>query len=112
MHARGLLLPYLSDVFEQLDTVILGVSLDSTDSHAAFALNHRLLFPLLSDTDAGVSKAYDVYREKVLYGKSQWGIERTTFVIDKRGMIRHIWRRVKVEKHAEEVLEFIRKELA
>lgn len=102
----------LAGEFQELDTVVLGVSLDSTDSHTSFALKHRLPFPLLSDTDAAASKAYDVYREKVLYGKSQWGIERTTFAIDKRGIIRHIWRRVKVDRHAQDVLEFVTKELA
>ena len=102
----------LYDQFQELDTAILGVSLDSTDSHTSFALKHRLAFPLLSDTDASVSKTYDVYEEKVLYGKSHWGIERTTFVIDKRGIIRHIWRRVKVDRHAQEVAEFVSKELA
>ena len=102
----------LSSEFQELDTVILGISLDSTDSHTSFALKHQLTFPLLSDTDASVSKTYGVYREKVLYGKSHWGIERTTFVINRRGIIRHIWRRVKVEEHAQEVLEFVRRELA
>jgi len=102
----------LAAQFHELDTVILGVSLDSTDSHTSFALNHQLPFPLLSDTDAAVSKAYDVYREKVLYGKSEWGIERTTFVIDKRGILRHIWHGVKVDRHGQEVLEFLSKELA
>jgi peroxiredoxin Q/BCP len=102
----------LADRFQELDTVILGVSLDATDSHTAFALKHQLPFPLLSDTDASVSKAYDVYHEKMLYGKSQWGIERTTFVIDRRGILRHIWRRVKVDRHGQEVLDLVGKELA
>ena len=102
----------LTEAFRKFDAVILGVSLDSTDSHTAFALKNHLTLPLLSDTDASVSKTYGVYQEKVLYGKSHWGIERTTFVIDKRGIIRHIWRRVKVDRHATEVLEFVSKELA
>jgi peroxiredoxin Q/BCP len=102
----------LAAEFDALDTVILGVNLDSTDSHAAFALKHRLPFPLLSDTDGAVSKTYEVYQEKMLYGKSHWGIERTTYAIDKRGVIRCIWRRVKVETHAREVLGFVSRELA
>jgi len=102
----------LADKFQEVDTVILGVSLDATDSHTSFALKHRLPFPLLSDTDASVSRAYDVYHEKILYGKSQWGIERTTFVIDKRGILRHVWRRVKVDRHAQEVLDLVSRELA
>jgi peroxiredoxin Q/BCP len=92
----------------ECDTVVLGVSLDSTDSHTVFALNHELSFPLLSDTDAEVSKTWGVYREKVLYGKSHWGIRRTTFVIDKRGTVRRVWRRVQVRGHGDEVLAFVR----
>ena len=72
----------------------------------------KLPFPLLSDADAQVSKTYSVYAERLLYGEREWGIERTTFLIDKRGIIRHIWRLVKVENHARDVLEFIRTELA
>jgi len=101
----------LSGELDRLDTIILGISLDSTASHAAFALRHGLAFLLLGDTDASVSKLYDVYHEKMLYGKSHWGIERTTFVIDKRGLLRHVWRRVKVEGHAPEVLGFVAREL-
>ena len=101
----------LEATFAKHDTVILGVSLDATDSHAAFALHHKLTFPLLSDTDASVSKRYGVYREKILYGKSHWGIERTTFAVDKRGLLRKIWRRVKVDRHADEVLAFVTREL-
>jgi len=98
--------------FARHDTVILGVSLESTDAHAAFALHHGLTFPLLGDTDAAVSKRYGVYKEKVLYGKSHWGIERTTFAVDRRGILRKIWRRVKVDRHADEVLSFVSRELA
>ena len=102
----------LVETFAGHDTVILGVSLDSTDAHTAFALHHRLPFPLLADTDAVVSRLYGVYQERVLYGKSHWGIERTTFLIGKRGMVRGVWRRVKVDRHAEEVLEYVKRELS
>ena len=102
----------LEAAFAKHDTIILGVSLDATDSHAAFALNHKLTFPLLSDTDAAVSKRYGVYKEKMLYGKSHWGIERTTFAIDKRGILRTIWRRVKVDQHAQEVVDFVTREFS
>jgi len=102
----------LAGEFTERDTVLLGVSLDSTDSHTAFALHHQLPFPLLSDTDAAVSKRYGVYKEKMLYGKSHWGIERTTFAIDKRGILRTIWRRVKVDQHAQEVVDFVTREFS
>ena len=101
----------LAREFEKADTVVLGVSLDPVESHEKFALDNRVPFPLLSDADAAVSKTYGVYREKSLYGKPYWGIERTTFVIDKRGIIRRVWRRVKVEMHAREILGFIRSEI-
>ena len=96
----------------ELNTVVLGVSLDPLDSHQRFAVDNDLNFPLLSDIDAAISKAYDVYREKIVYGENHWGIERTTLVIDTRGQIRNIWHRVRVDKHAREVIDFISKELA
>ncbi len=84
---------------------ILGVSLDSIESHQKFARKYSLPFPLLSDPDAKVSKAYGVYRKKSMYGREQWGIERSTFVVGRDGRIRKIFRRVKVEGHLDEVKE-------
>ncbi len=83
---------------------VLGVSLDDLDSHSKFRSKYSLNFPLLSDTDAKVSKAYGVYKEKNMYGKKFWGIERSTFVIDKQGRIKKAFRRVKVEGHIDEVM--------
>lgn len=94
--------------FEEAGAAILGVSIDSVKSHEKFAEKHNLLFPLLSDEDKSVSTAYGVFKEKSMYGKTFLGIERTTFVIDKDGVIRKIWPKVKVEGHADEVLEFIK----
>ncbi len=68
-------------------------------------------FLLLSDTDAKVSQAYGVYKEKNIFGNKKWGIERSTFIIDKEGRLAKIYRKVKVKGHVEEVLEFIKKEL-
>lgn len=84
--------------------VVLGISLDDELSHQRFAEKYNLNFPLLSDKDAAVSRKYGTYKEKSLYGRSFWGIERTTFVIDREGKVEHVFRRVKVEGHAEEVL--------
>jgi peroxiredoxin Q/BCP len=84
--------------------LILGVSLDSKESHQKFVKKYGLPFPLLSDEDAAVSKAYGVYKEKNMYGKKYWGIERSTFVIDPAGMIKAVFRKVKVDGHADEVL--------
>lgn len=94
--------------FEQAGAVILGVSADSVKSHEKFAEKHNLLFPLISDESKTVLSAYEVWKEKSLYGKTFLGIERTTFVIDKSGVIRKIWPKVKVEGHIDEVLEFVK----
>jgi len=89
---------------ESKDAIVLGVSLDDELSHERFAQKFSLPFPLLSDKDAAVSRQYGTYKEKNLYGRSFWGIERTTFVIDRDGKVEHVFRRVKVEGHAEEVM--------
>jgi peroxiredoxin Q/BCP len=88
----------------QKGAVVLGVSLDDELSHERFRAKYNLNFPLLSDKDAAVSRKYGTYKEKTLYGRNFWGIERTTFVIDREGRVEHVFRRVKVEGHAEEVM--------
>jgi thioredoxin-dependent peroxiredoxin len=90
--------------FDAKDGIVLGVSLDDELSHQRFAQKYNLPFPLLTDIDAGVSRQYGVYKEKNMYGRSFWGIERTTFVIDREGKVENVFRRVKVEGHADEVL--------
>lgn len=94
--------------YEKVDTVILGVSLDNLDSHRKFIDKYNLPFPLLSDTDAKVSKTYGIYKLKNMYGKKFWGIERTTFLIDEKGRMEKIFPKVKVEGHSEELLEFLK----
>ena len=89
---------------EAKDAVVLGISLDDELSHQRFAQKYSLTFPLLSDMDAAVCRQYGVYKEKNLYGRSFWGIERTTFAIDREGKVENVFRRVKVEGHADEVL--------
>lgn len=98
----------LEQEFKDAGAVILGVSIDNLKSHENFASKHSLPFPLLSDEDKSVSTAYGVFKEKSMYGKTFMGIERTTFVIDKEGIIRKIWPKVKVDGHVDEVLDFIR----
>jgi peroxiredoxin Q/BCP len=98
----------LEQEFKDAGAVILGVSMDSIKSHENFATKHSLPFTLLSDEDKTVSTAYDVFKEKSMYGKTFLGIVRTTFVIDKEGIIRKVWPKVKVEGHVDEVLEFIK----
>ena len=84
--------------------VILGVSLDGKESHQKFIKKFNLPFTLLSDEEAAVSKAYGCYKEKNMYGRKYWGIERSTFVIDQAGKLKAIFRKVKVDGHADDVL--------
>jgi peroxiredoxin Q/BCP len=86
------------------DAVVLGVSLDGPNSHKRFIEKYGLPFSLLCDEEAAASKAYGVYKQKNLYGKTYWGIERSTFVIDEAGKLKAIFRKVKVDGHVDEVL--------
>lgn len=87
---------------------VVGVSRDSLASHEKFKSKEQLPFALLSDAEERVCKLFDVIRQKSLYGRKYLGIERSTFLIDKRGVLRREWRKVKVPGHAEEVLEAVR----
>lgn len=84
--------------------VVLGVSKDGKTSHQKFIAKYGLPFPLLSDEDAAVSTAYEVYKEKSMYGRTYLGIERSTFVIDATGRIKASFWKVKVPGHVDEVL--------
>ena len=84
---------------------VLGVSPDSVESHKKFKAKFRLTFPLLSDAQKKIVRAYGVWKEKSLYGRTTMGIERTTFVIDEAGRIAKVFPRVKVDGHFDEVLE-------
>lgn len=94
--------------FSKSDAVIIGISTDSTTSHKKFIDKYNLPFILLSDEKKEVVEKYGVWKEKSMYGKKYMGIERTTFVIDKEGKIRKIYNKVKVDGHANEVLEFLK----
>lgn len=87
---------------------VVGVSLDGKESHQKFIKKFGLPFSLLSDEDAAISKAYGVYKEKNMYGRKYWGIERSTFVIDAEGKLKSIFRKVKVDGHVDEVLTALR----
>jgi peroxiredoxin Q/BCP len=88
----------------QAGAQVVGISADSSAMHDRFIAKHELNFPLLSDPDNKVSKAYGVYKMKSLYGREYMGIERTTFVIDRKGVIRRVFPKVKVNGHATAVL--------
>lgn len=89
--------------------VVLGVSTDSLASHQKFRAKHQLPFPLLADEDAAVAKLYGVYKQKNLYGKVGWGIERSTFVIDPEGVVRKVYRKVRVPGHVAAVRTQVQK---
>lgn len=98
----------LSGQFREAGAAILGASPDDLRSHGKFAEKYGLPFPLIADPDHVAAMSFGVWKEKTNYGKTYWGIERTTFVIDKAGKIAKIYPKVKVEEHAEKVLEFVR----
>ena len=91
--------------FEGLNAVVLGVSKDSLESHKRFIDKYSLNFTLLSDEGLKAHKLYDTWRLKNNYGRTYWGTERSTFVIDKEGRIVKIFRRVRVDGHEAEVLQ-------
>lgn len=93
---------------KKTNTVILGLSRDSVERHKKFAAKENLNFPLLSDEEGAVCKAYGVWQEKMLYGKKFMGIVRTTFVIGKTGKIQKVFEKVKVKEHVKEVLETLK----
>ena len=87
--------------------VVLGVSPDSVESHQKFRGKYKLNFPLLADADKSVAKKYGAWGEKVMYGKKVTGMIRSTFVIDGDGVVRKVFPRVKVDGHADKVLEVV-----
>ncbi len=98
----------LHPAFRKAGADIVGISRDSLASHEKFKTKEGLPFALLSDEDERACRLFDVIREKSLYGRKYLGIERSTFLIDRKGVLRREWRKVKVPGHAEEVLEAAR----
>ncbi len=96
------------DEFQALSTEILGVSRDSIKSHENFKSKQDFPFELLSDNDETLCRLFDVIKEKNRYGKKVMGVERSTFLIDGKGVLRAEWRKVKVAGHAEEVLNAVK----
>ena len=95
--------------FKKLKTEIYGVSRDSLKSHEGFKQKYKYPFELISDTEEKLCNLFDVIKEKNMYGKKYMGIERSTFLIDKEGKLSAEWRKVKVNGHAAEVLEEVKK---
>ncbi|MEZ5756934.1 MAG: thioredoxin-dependent thiol peroxidase [Emcibacteraceae bacterium] len=98
----------LKGKFEDLDTIILGASKDSVKMHQNFIKKQNLTIKLLVDENGTLCEDYGVWVQKKLYGREYMGIERATFLIGKDGLIKNIWRNVKVDGHVEEVLDAVK----
>ena len=96
------------DAFGEAGATVLGVSPDDERSHARFRQKYELPFTLLADPEHEVAEAYDVWKEKSMYGKTYMGIERSTFVIDRDGSVARAFRKVKPDEHAGLVLDVLR----
>lgn len=94
-------------IIEKKGAVVIGVSTDSIESHDTFASKYDLPFPLVSDSEKSLVKKYGVWQQKSMYGRKYMGTVRSTFVIDERGVISHIFPKVKVEGHVEELLSLL-----
>jgi peroxiredoxin Q/BCP len=105
---EGLDFAALNAQFKKSKAMVLGISPDSVESHDKFKKKMAFPFDLLSDPDQKVCKLYDVWKEKSMYGRKYMGVERSTFVIDGKGVLRHEWRKVKVKDHAEAVLAAVK----
>ena len=96
--------------FKNIDAVVIGISKDSVASHRKFARKYNLPFILLSDPELVAIQAYDVWKEKKLYGKTSMGVVRTTYIIDEAGNIEMVMPKVKPDTNAEEILEYLKGE--
>ena len=105
---EGLDFAALNAQFKKSKAMVLGISPDSVASHEKFKKKMNFPFELLSDPDQRVLNLYGVWKEKSMYGRKYMGVERTTFVIDGKGVLRHEWRKVKVKDHAEAVLAAVK----
>jgi thioredoxin-dependent peroxiredoxin len=105
---EGLDFAALYPQFKKAKAGVFGLSPDSVTSHEKFKAKMEFPFELLSDPDQTVCKLFDVIQEKSMYGRKYMGVERSTFVIDAAGVLRHEWRKVKVKGHAEAVLAAVK----
>jgi len=94
--------------FKRAGAVVIGASKDTVEKHAKFRDKHDLKIPLVSDEDGSLCKDYGVWKKKMNYGKSYMGIERSTFLIDEKGKVARVWRKVRVASHVDEVLDAVK----
>jgi peroxiredoxin Q/BCP len=105
---EGLDFAALNKDFKKAKCAVYGISPDTLASHEKFKSKMKFPFELLADPDQKVCKLYDVIQQKSMYGRKYMGVERSTFVIDAKGVLTHEWRKVKIKGHAEAVLEAVR----
>ena len=98
----------LAEEFEKASTWVIGVSKDDSKKHARFIEKYELKVQLATDRDGSVCEAFGTWVEKSMYGRKYMGIDRATFLVDRDGVVKKVWRKVKVPGHAEEVLEAAR----
>ncbi|HFL3242741.1 TPA: thioredoxin-dependent thiol peroxidase [Clostridioides difficile] len=98
------------DGFKKEDIQVIGISKDSIKSHQKFAEKHELPFILLSDPDLVAIKAFDVWKEKKMYGKTALGVVRATYIIDENGIIEKVFKKAKPDTNAQEILEYLEKQ--
>lgn len=98
----------LADEFAKAGAEVVGISPDSVNRHKSFKDKHELSVRLLSDEEKAAAQAYGVWVEKSMYGRKYMGVERSTFLIDKKGKLVRSWRKVKIPGHAEEVLAAVK----
>ena len=94
--------------FRTVKATVIGVSRDSVAKHDKFKAKYELPFTLASDADGKTSAAYDTWVEKSMYGRKYMGMERSTFLIDEKGIVRGLWRKIKIPRHVEEVLKAVK----
>ncbi|MBL8689531.1 MAG: thioredoxin-dependent thiol peroxidase [Rhodospirillaceae bacterium] len=94
--------------FRKAGAEVIGISKDTVASHDKFAAKYDLSFPLMSDTEGKACEAFGTWVEKSLYGRKYMGIERATFLIDAKGVVRNVWRKVKVPGHVDDVLAAVK----
>jgi len=97
------------DEFNKSGVEVIGVSIDGEQSHRSFIEKYRLPFTLIADTDKKIVEEYGVWGEKSLYGKKYMGVNRVTYLIDESGRIAAVFPKVKPERHAEEILDLLKK---
>jgi len=95
------------EAFRERGVVVIGISRDSQAAHLRFKEKYGLLFLLLSDTELAAIKDYDVWQLKTLYGKTSYGVVRSTFVIDETGVIEKVYEKVRPDKNAGEILQYL-----